>query len=178
MERTGSSSSSARAVCSARAGASGWKPCRRRLARPRRLDQRAVQGPVLGPGHQLGVPLHAQGKAIGQLDRLDHAVRGERRDHRGAGVADGLVVRGVHLDDVLAHDPREERAGDDARGMTRLARVDLLLVIGGAGHLLADILPEGAAQLDGQELHAPADAEHRLARLERRSEHGLLEAGA
>src|SRR5260221_7919332 len=124
------------------------------------------------------MPLDADGEAARQLDALDDLVRRDRVDPRPPRIANGLVVRRVHLKVADAEDRLERRALEDLHRMAGLARVELLLVIEGALHLVADILVERAAQLDREELHAAADAKERQLDGERGAQEPLLVGGA
>src|SRR2546428_385547 len=142
---------------------------------PSSIDQGPVQRQVLASREELGVPLHAERELVGQLDGLDDLIR---RDGANAGptrVLHCLMMGRVHLDLALADDRRQLRAGDDARLVPRLARVVALLVIERAWHLVADVLEQRAAQLDREQLHAAADAEHGHVSRQRRAQDTLLE---
>lgn len=106
------------------------------------------------------MPLYANGKtgAI-KLDRFDGAIRCAGADFGPSGVADGLMMRGVHAHALRPHDPREFRAGDDVDVMAGfVARVGLFVL-----QLFRKMLDQRASGVYGQKLHAAADAQNRLA---------------
>src|SRR5215207_518979 len=79
-------------------------------------DVRLEEVPVLGPGgaHRLGVPLDPDQPPLRQVDRFDslyHAVgRAGDRDEAGSEILYGLVVVGIDLELVGAHDLCDLRA--------------------------------------------------------------------
>src|SRR6185437_12181920 len=128
------------------------------------LDEGGEDAEIARADGVFGMPLDAEAEAAGGvLDALDDAVRGGGvDDHAGRHRLDRLVVRRV--DRQLAHpgDAMKERAGDHRDGMARLgARVGLLMGQR-ARDLVRDVLDEGAAEGDVEELLPAADAEHRL----------------
>ena len=146
---------------------------------PARIDDAATNAPMTRLAVvRLGMPLHAEhepaigragGRAI-QLDRLGQVVQRREAAHAQAlpQPVDALVVMGLGGVFELARGARGERA---------LAQAHLVVgAVEGAGHAamlvvaeaLGQMLQQGAAAGDVDQLHAPADAEHRQVPLDRR----------
>ena len=94
------------------------------------------------------------------LDAFDDAVGGGGVDGcEAAGGADGLVVGGVDLHRVGFGDAVQEGAGGDGDGVAGLIAGVWLFVFEGVLDAVGDVLEEGAAEGDGEELLTAADAE-------------------
>ena len=99
----------------------------------------------------------------GALDGLDDAVGRAGHDLEALGhILDGLVVEGIHHGFLLAEDFGQQgtflnvdRVGSDRAGRRALAMLDIA-----RGDLRRNVLPEGTAEGDGQQLFAAADAQH------------------
>src|SRR6266487_4765005 len=120
------------------------------------------------------VPLHRdhpRGVRVRRFRALDHAVIGPRHGlETWSEVADRLMMAAVHRRRAHAEGALEERSGRDAHRM--LAR--LVAVRHGAGPLAIQILIQGAAERDVEDLNATTDRENRqAARARRRNEREL-----
>src|SRR5690242_65517 len=126
------------------------------------------------------MPLDAEAIAVARgLDPLDHAVGGERiDDHALAHRLHRLVMGAVDLKLIGTADAMEQGALGDADAMARLrARIGLLMGERVAD-LVRDVLDQGAAENDVQQLLTAADAEHRHVAGERALGDLDLEGGA
>ena len=113
------------------------------------------------------------------FDPLDDAVLGDGVDDEPRpGGLDRLMVRTVDPEAGHSGDAVEEGAGDYPDGMPRLvARVGLAMCQA-IRDFVRDMLDQGAAESDIQELLAAADPEHRHVLGERTLCGGELEGGA
>src|SRR5512143_672299 len=130
-------------------------------------NRRVVDERRIVRGVEFGMPLHGEHVArAGEADRLGDAIGFRPRfdDQVAAQVLDRLVVDRVGLDCRDARvEPREPRAGDERRRVAVFLVDRPVPVVERARHLRAQVLPQGSALRDVDDLRAAADAEHRLA---------------
>ena len=110
------------------------------------------------------MPLHADDERCrGQLDRLDDAVGGARRDlETVADPGERLVVRAAHQG-AIAHGPWRRRVPGSVRDL-HVGETAGLGAVPGVPHHVGQVLHERPPELDVQHLHAAADGEHGGAR--------------
>src|SRR2546427_5182829 len=108
------------------------------------------------------MPLHADIKRMRRiLETLDDAVRRERCDAKAlTDVSNGLVMRGVHVELLLADDLREARAlfDEDVVTMTICGLAGMVDV---GAQLGTDVLNQSAACSNIHHLHSDTYAKHR-----------------
>ena len=124
---------------------------------PRRLDQRGKQPEVPG---LLGMPLHAHHETPArELHRLDDPVIRPGGGRQPVGQhPDGLVVAAQHVD-LGPHDGRRARARD--RAYRDLAEGPGPGLVDRRPHHVGEVLDQVPAQVDVEQLMAPADGEDR-----------------
>ena len=106
------------------------------------------------------------------------AVLGDRVDDKaGPCLLDRLMMRAVDREVGGSGDAMQQRAGDHPDGMSRLVSRVRLAVRHAARDLVGDVLDQGSAERDIQQLLAAADAEHRHPSGKRAPRGGELEGG-
>ena len=102
---------------------------------------------------------HAEVRLL-ELEALDHAVRRVRRHDQPCPDPIGrLVVTGVHVEPVAEH-AAEPRTGLDGHRVAGEGARGALVQLAGTG-AVTQVLDQRTAEHHVQQLHAPADGEHR-----------------
>src|SRR5258706_4261778 len=129
-----------------------------------RGDERFEDAPLVDSvrRQEFGMPLHADGEAMaGAFDGFDDSVwRDGRRNESAAEASDCLMVGCVYFNRSSAKDCAEPGVVGDLHPMTAMIFFLALLVLGGAGDLVGDILIQRTAENDVERLGAAADAEN------------------
>jgi acyl-CoA thioester hydrolase len=128
---------------------------------------------------EFGVPLDPEAEAVARVfDTLNDPILGDRVDDKaGPCLLDRLVMRAVDREVGGAGDAMQQRTGDYLDGMSRLVSRVRLTVRYAARDFVRDVLDQGAAEHDIQQLLAAADAEHRHPSGERALRRGEFESG-